>query len=257
MEGPSLYLAKQQLAPFRKQTVRSVSGNTKTDKERLAGKKVKDIFSWGKHLVFQFDTFAVRIHFMLYGTFAATVDGMSVTGDYRKGRVPRLELRFDNGTIEMFNCSVKFIEEHNLKSRYDYSIDIMSSKWDQGAALKNVRMHGGDQICDVLLDQTIFSGVGNIIKNEVLSIVKLNPRTAVEDIPVRQLNALIDEARSFSRQFYRWRKAFKLKANLKVYRKPMCPHCSGKIARRWTGARNRISFWCPICQPEPKSDLSA
>ena len=72
MEGPSLVLAKEQLRPFKGKTVLAVSGNTKIGKERFVGQKVRDIFSWGKHLVFQFDGVALRFHFMLFGTFAET-----------------------------------------------------------------------------------------------------------------------------------------------------------------------------------------
>ncbi len=87
MEGPSLYLAQRQLRDFRKQKVLAVSGNTKEDKARLNGLVVRDIFSWGKHLVFQFDDFALRVHFMLFGTFTANVGGHSVTGDYKKHKL--------------------------------------------------------------------------------------------------------------------------------------------------------------------------
>lgn len=115
MEGPSLYLAKQQLTPFIGKKINSLSGNTKIGKERLAEKVVEDIFSWGKHLVFQFDDFALRVHFMLFGTFEAVVEGESVTGDYKRTKEPRLELSFDNGDIKMFNCSLKYIEQKKCK----------------------------------------------------------------------------------------------------------------------------------------------
>jgi hypothetical protein len=51
MEGPSLYLAANQLKPFKGKTVLSVSGNSKIEKERMLQKKVKNIFAWGKHLI--------------------------------------------------------------------------------------------------------------------------------------------------------------------------------------------------------------
>src|SRR5689334_8344661 len=106
MEGPSLFLAAQQLAPFKRKRILKVSGNTKIGKERIAGLLVRDIFSWGKHLVFQFDRFAMRVHFLLFGSFEATVEDRSVTGDYKKkAREPRLALRFRNGHIEMYSCS--------------------------------------------------------------------------------------------------------------------------------------------------------
>ena len=82
MEGPSLFLAKEQLKPFKKKRVVRVSGNTTIEKDRFAGHIVKEIFSWGKHLLFQFDGFALKVHFLLFGTFSAVVEGKSVTGDY-------------------------------------------------------------------------------------------------------------------------------------------------------------------------------
>ncbi len=75
MEGPSLFLAAEQLKPFIKKKILSVTGNTKIGKEILLNKKIIDIFSWGKHLVIQFDNFALRIHFMLFGSFEAIIKG--------------------------------------------------------------------------------------------------------------------------------------------------------------------------------------
>src|SRR5436189_2898967 len=99
MEGPSIHLAAQQLRPFVGKRITSVSGNSRIGIDRLGGKQVKAIFAWGKHLVFQFDAFAMRVHFMLWGTFAATVKGKSVTGDYRRTGPPRLVMTLPNGEI--------------------------------------------------------------------------------------------------------------------------------------------------------------
>src|SRR3569832_1760291 len=108
MEGPSLYLAAEQLNPFKGQRIASVRGNSKAGIERLDGKEIQDIFSWGKHLVFQFDTFAMRIHFMLFGTFEARIGDDWVTGDYRRAREPRVAIMSKIGEINCYNCSVKF-----------------------------------------------------------------------------------------------------------------------------------------------------
>src|SRR6476619_292619 len=102
MEGPSIHLAAAQLRPFVGRRVRTVSGNSRIGIQRFLGKRVAEIFAWGKHLVFQFDTFALRVHFMLWGTFAATVTGRSVTGDYRRSGPPRLVFEFSNGEITIW-----------------------------------------------------------------------------------------------------------------------------------------------------------
>jgi endonuclease-8 len=248
MEGPSLYLAQEQLQPFKNKVVLAAAGNTKLGTEQFVEKEIRDIFSWGKHLVFQFDTFAVRIHFLLFGTFEAEVEGVWVTGDYRRAREPRLAFTFENGVINMYNCSVKIIESAHAKRDYDYSIDIMSSKWDATVVKKLLKQQPNEEIADALLDQEIFAGVGNIIKNEVLSMEHLPPQHQVGDLSSKQLDSLITETRAFSKQFLRWRKKFELRKHLKVHQKGTCPYCGGKLIRKKTGKRERWSYWCPVDQ---------
>jgi endonuclease-8 len=97
MEGPSLYLAAEQLSPLVGEVIKKVTGNTKIGKERLAGEKILNIFSYGKYLFFQFETFALRVHFLLFGSFQATIKRKKVTGDYpKKALEPRLALKLNS-----------------------------------------------------------------------------------------------------------------------------------------------------------------
>jgi endonuclease-8 len=248
MEGPSLYLAANQLKPFKGETVLSVTGNSKIEKERVLNKKVKAIFAWGKHLVIQFDTFALRTHFLLFGAFEATVHDTALTGDYRRSYTPRLQLDFENGRIKLFNCSVKFLETTNAKASYDFTIDIMSPKWDSDKALDSLSAKPNAEIADLLLDQNIFAGVGNIIKNEVLWRVRIHPESKVKNIPPSALKELIAETKKFSLLFYKWRKVFSLRKHLEIYQKSICPRCGANVKREKTGKRNRYSHFCPVCQ---------
>jgi len=245
MEGPSLFLAAEQLQPFSGKKILRVEGNTTIGKERLKSEKVKEIFSWGKHLIFQFEDFALKVHFLLYGSFEASVNKIQVTGDYRRTRTPRLVLAFRNGEIRMFNCSVKYVEDKNFKATYDFSSDTMSPGWDGKQALKKISAFPDEEIGDVLLDQDIFAGVGNIIKNEILFIAKVNPKKKIKSISLKKRRDIIKEAFSFSHQFYQWRKIFQLKKHLVIYRKSVCPICNTKVIREKTGKRQRWSFYCP------------
>ncbi len=249
MEGPSLVLAAEQLRPFKGRVIRAVSGNTKSGKERFLGQEVRDLFSWGKHLVFQLEDCAFRVHFMLYGTFEAVVEGDALTGDYRRAREPRLALSFDNGEILMFSCSVKVFEDTRLRRSYDFSADIMACQWDPEAAYRKCRAQQGAIIADALLDQEIFAGVGNIIKNEVLSLARTNPATPVRALSSEKLREIIATARSFSKQFLRWRRKFVLRKSLRIHRKGTCPHCGGKVVRAKLGTRDRWAYWCSADQP--------
>ena len=248
MEGPSIHLAAEQLEPFVGRRVRAVGGNSRIGIERLRYKTVRDIFSWGKHLVFQFDAFALRVHFMLWGTFAASVNGASVTGDYRRGSAPRLSLMFANGEITIWSASLRFIDHPRARDLYDFTADVLSDVWDPRAALEKVRRHPKAEIADVLLDQSIFAGVGNIIKNEVLFRTRTGPLTRVRRLPVRTLRRIIDDARAFSFRFLELRRRFALRKNLEIYGRSTCPSCGGRVSRKVHGTRGRRSFYCARCQ---------
>jgi endonuclease-8 len=147
-----------------------------------------------------------------------------------------------------YSCSIKYLEGARVRASYDFSRDVMSRAWDAAAARKRVRALPQAEISDVLLDQDIFAGVGNIIKNEVLSIVRVSPRRKVRQLKARELSALLEETRKFSKQFYRWRKRFVLRKNLKAHRRAACPHCGQKLVREKTGRRQRWAYYCSRCQ---------
>ena len=249
MEGPSIHLAAEKLQPFVGRRIAGVAGNSKIGIDRLQRRRVKDIFAWGKHLVFQFDAFALRVHFMLWGTYAATVNGVSVSGDYRRVSPPRLVLAFANGEIVIWSSSLKFVEGADVKSTYDFRVDVLSPVWDARAAIRKVRRLPTKQIADVLLDQSIFAGVGNIIKNEVLYRTRTSPFTKVRDLRASRLKAIVADARIFSFRFLELRRVFALRKNLEIYGKGQCPSCGGKVRRRVHGDRQRRSFYCTVCQP--------
>jgi endonuclease-8 len=124
----------------------------------------------------------------------------------------------------------------------------MSPKWDSGKAFDSIRSKPDVEIADLLLDQEIFAGVGNIIKNEVLWRVRIHPETKAKDLTPSELKNLIAETRKFSLLFYKWRKVFLLRKHLEIYQKSICPRCGANVKREKTGKRNRISHFCPACQ---------
>lgn len=248
MEGPSIFLAAEQLQPFAGRRVTKVSGNSKVGIDRFRGKRLTRIFAWGKHLVLQFEMFALRVHFLLWGTFAATVNGISVTGDYRRAGPPRLVLAFANGEITLWSASLRILDSADAREEYDFTADILSDSWNRRSAIRKARTHGPEEIADVLLDQSIFAGVGNIIKNEVLFRTRTSPFTTVNQLSPTQLRRIVDEARVFSFRFLELRREFTLRKHLEIYGRSTCPSCGGKVSRKVHGGRGRRSFFCPVCQ---------
>jgi len=237
-EGPSIVILKEEVQSFIGKKIIKVEGNSKQDIQRLAGQKIQDFKSWGKHFLICFKSFAVKIHFMLFGSYKI---------NEQKDRAPRLRLLFEKGEINFYACSVKFIEK-NLDEVYDWKADVMSDAWDPKAAKKKLEEIPDALVCDALLNQNIFAGVGNIIKNEVLFRMRLHPESRVGDLPVKKINELIKEARNYSFEFLDWKKKYVLRKHWLAHTKTTCPRCNTPITKKYLGKTNRRSFYCNNCQ---------
>ena len=237
-EGPSIVILKEEVQPFKGRKVLHVCGNSKAGIERLANQKIVDFRSFGKQFLICFNKFTVRIHLMLYGSYRINEE---------KETPPRLSLKFKNGQLNFYACSVKIIEDE-LDEVYDWSADVMSDTWDAKAALKKLQAMPNTLACDALLDQNVFAGVGNIIKNEVLFRVKVHPLSEVQAIPPKLLKLLIKEARHYCFQFLEWKKKFELKKHWLAHTKTICPRDHVRYSFGYLGKTKRRSFYCSICQ---------
>jgi endonuclease-8 len=124
----------------------------------------------------------------------------------------------------------------------------MDEHWDETQAINKLKKQSEREIADVLLDQTLFLGVGNIIKNEVLLLAKTLPVRKVKELSPQKLKKITQLTRKYVFQFYEWRKKFELRKHYQIYRQSKCKLCGTKILRMKTGLSNRISFICSKCQ---------
>ncbi|HEY4531436.1 MAG TPA: DNA-formamidopyrimidine glycosylase family protein [Luteimonas sp.] len=239
-EGPSIVILREASAKFAGRKVLRVSGNSTQDITRMQGRKVLAVRSWGKHFLLQFDGFALRIHFLLFGSWRI---------DEERDRPPRLSLGFSKGEVlNFYACSVRFLEG-DLDEHYDWSADVMNDDWDAAAARRKLRAQPATIAADALLDQDLFAGVGNIIKNEVLHRIRVHPESPVGALPPRKLGELVTQAREYSFDFYRWKKDYVLKKNYQVHTKSTCPRDGTRLSyRKHLGQAGRRAFWCDTCQ---------
>ncbi|MES2208114.1 MAG: DNA-formamidopyrimidine glycosylase family protein [Pseudomonadota bacterium] len=237
-EGPSIVILKEQVLNFTGKTILKVEGNTKIGKERLLNQPIVAFRSWGKHFLIELPDFSVRIHFLLFGSYRI---------NERKESQPRLSLQFDEGELNFYACSVKYIEE-KLDDIYDWSADVMADAWSAAKARKKLLAIPNTLVCDALLDQNIFAGVGNIIKNEVLYRIYVHPLSTVGALPEAQTQQLIDEARNYSFDFLNWKKEFTLKKHWLAHTKKVCLRCNIPLSKGKLGKTQRRSFFCEQCQ---------
>lgn len=238
-EGPSIIILKELVAPFKDQEVIATTGNSaKIDLNRPTGKIITDFKSWGKHFLICFDDYTIKIHFLLFGSYRI---------NERKDTEPRLSLHFRDGELNFYACSVQEIETP-LDDLYDWSGDVMNPLWDPEKAKQKLLEQGDMLVCDALLNQDIFAGVGNIIKNEVLYRIRVHPAAKVADLPEEKLDKLILEAVNYSFDFLRWKKEYTLKKHWLAHTKKTCLRCDLPIIKEYMGKTNRRTFFCNNCQ---------
>ncbi|MCF6751209.1 endonuclease [Pseudomonas stutzeri] len=238
-EGPSIVILREQAAVFAGCTVARAEGSARLDTSRLVGQVVRGVHSWGKHLLIELEDVAVRIHLLLFGSYRI---------NERKESTPRLSFGFADGELNFYACSVQFIEGP-LEQTYDWSRDVMSDAWRPRTTLKRLRERPRLLACDALLDQTLFAGSGNIIKNEVLYRIRVHPLSLIGELPAAKLRELVREARTYSFQFLDWKKAGVLKANWLAHGKRTCVRCRIPLVKvKALGRGQRRAFFCERCQ---------
>lgn len=239
-EGPSIVILREQAACFVGKTIQRAHGNSKTvDMDLITGQKIVALRSWGKHFLIQLPTLALRIHLMLFGSYRIN-EGRDAP--------PRLSLEFDKGEVlNFYACSVRTLEP-DLDAQYDWRVDVMSDQWDAAHAYAQLRTMPATLVCDALLAQNVFSGVGNIIKNEVLFRIRVHPLSTVGALPPPKLRELVEQARVYSFEFLAWKKAYVLKQHWLAHTKRICPRCEIPFHKGHLGKTHRRSFFCTRCQ---------
>jgi endonuclease-8 len=184
LEGPPLKVIAEGLSFLTGERVISVFGNVKIEKEHLEGKIIETVFSRGKNLLFQFPEYTVRVHFVMFGSYTVN--------NPRKNVTPGLSLKTQNAVVEFYRCSIRMIPNEEVDILFDEEVDIMSEKWNGQKVLELTLRQADELICDVLLDQTVFAGVGNIIKNEALFLAGVHPLSRTRNVPREKIGEVID-----------------------------------------------------------------
>jgi len=141
--------------------------------------------------------------------------------------------------------------------------DLLADSFDRAEALGRMRASGHASIGDVLLNQRIMAGIGNVLKCEILFLAGIEPFTPTSSLGGATLNDLIDIAIDQLRSNVmtpmqtlhpgagrRTTKSLNPRDKLWVYGrsgKP-CRRCGTMVQARKTGDAARLTYWCPRCQ---------
>jgi Formamidopyrimidine-DNA glycosylase len=218
----------------------------------VKGRTIERVVSAGKNLVIEFSgDLHLHTHMRMSGSWHI----------YRPGerwQRPRRDMRIVISTDEFiavafsvpvaeFHTSRSLARDEDLRSM---GPDLLGDTFDRDEASRRIRAHDGEEIANVLLNQRVVAGIGNIWKSETLFDARIDPFALVSSLDDGHLERIITSALKLLRRSADGRGAFA------VYSRggDPCRKCRTPIRYRKQGEDARGTYWCPKCQAEYASD---
>jgi endonuclease VIII len=217
--------------------------------ERLAGRTVRSVDAYGKHLFLRFEgDLVIHSHLRMTGSWRVRPRG---------GPVPRTAwLVIEHGGQQVVQLKGPVLElMTESRTRFDQRLaglgpDILANELDEARFLRRLREDDPTRgIGDAILDQRTIAGIGNFWKSEGCFEAAIDPwrpagRVSDEEALaiVRALRPRMQASAADGRQD-RWRRIYNAAGR-------PCPRCGppALIRARGQGDDNRPTFWCPTCQ---------
>ena len=263
-EGDTLHRTANRLRP-------ALAGATLTRFEapRLRGDRptpgvaITDVEAVGKHLLIHFaDGLTLRTHLGMPGSCHLYPEGAR----WRKPRhLPRALVAVPGWEAVCF--SAPQVETYRpahpggaLGSGRDpvghLGPDLCTPEPDLDEALRRFGTlpEPGTSVAEVLLDQRVAAGIGNVYKSELLHRCRVDPFVDAALVPEpvrRQLLAAANRLLLHNLTTTRRTTVAGPAGSVAVYgraRRP-CPRCGTPVRMQRHGSQNRSTYWCPTCQP--------
>jgi endonuclease-8 len=242
------------------------------DDHPIVGRSVESVSARGKHLLMAFSgDLVLRTHMRMNGSWHLYRPGMRWQRPARDMRVlvataEAVAVGFNVPIAELL--SSRQLERHKdiralgpdllagAGAGYDYAVDAAE-------IVRRVGERGREAVADVLLNQRVVAGIGNVFKSEILFVAGIDPFTPVGSLSDADLSRIVavardqlaanvlDRSKTLVRSIgRRTTRSLDPDAALWVYGragKP-CRRCGAIIRSRKTGLDARLTYWCAQCQ---------
>jgi len=235
------------------------------DDRPIVGRTIQSVSARGKHLLIAFSgDLVLRTHMRMNGSWHLYRAGI-------KWQRPARDMRVlvGAGDVEAVGFNVPVAELLTMRELARHAQlnalgpDLLDPAFDPAEAARRMRARGRDAIGDVLLNQRVVAGIGNVFKSEILFLAGIEPYTpvaALADADIERLVAISREqlaanvltrSQTLTPSIGR-RTTRSLDPNRKLWvygrgGKP-CRRCGAPILARKSGLDARLTYWCPRCQ---------
>jgi endonuclease-8 len=229
----------------------------------VPGREITSVEARGKHILIAFgQDLTLRTHLRMNGSWHLARPG-------ERWRRPRAHMRIVITTADWLAIGFQIPEAEWLTvstlARHvvlqALGPDPLGPSFDAHEVIARIASNPGATIVDVLLNQRVIAGLGNVFKSEVLFECRVHPFDRVSDLEPETVTALVSSsARALRKNVSErpdgagGRRTMTNRLNrdetLWVYRragKP-CHRCGSAIQMRKSGPDARSTYWCPSCQ---------
>jgi len=240
--------------------------NRVADDRPIVGRTIQTVSARGKHLLMTFSgDLVLRTHMRMNGSWHIYPAGARW---HRPARDMRVLVCTADACGVGFNIPVAELLTARQLDRHQVlqslGPDLLGEPFDRDEALRRMRDQSGVPIAEVLLDQRVMAGIGNVFKSEVLFLAGVHPFAPVDSLADTDLLRILDAAREqlaanvmdSSRMLTlsigrRTTRSLNPAENLWVYSRGgrPCRRCGARILSKKTGLAARPTYWCPTCQP--------
>lgn len=234
--------------------------------EPLAGRVVERVEAVGKHLLMTFaGGLILRTHMRMNGSWHIYRPGEKWQ---MSARAMRIVIETTDWVAVAFNVYVaEFVRAEKLARHRPVATlgpDLLGD-FKAAEALSRIRAQAARPIHEVLLDQRVMAGIGNVYKSELMFLRGIHPDTPATALDDSQWTALMELARKLLaaniaessgpgietyRGLRRTTGRMRPEDRLWVYSrggKP-CRKCGTPISSRKDGDDARVTYWCGNCQ---------
>ena len=258
-------LQGKQVAAFETAYAQLASVN---DQAPIKGRTIERVASRGKWLLIHFSGDLILVtHMLMSGSWHIYRRGET----WRRSRSHmRLVIATEDFEAVAFNVPVaRFYTARTLERNTTIpklGPDLLASTFSEDEAATRLRAHSDEEIANVLLDQQVLAGIGNVFKSEICFTCGVNPFRKVSSLSDAEIDCLIESSRRLMTANVRESSGDKITtysgarrttgadnpgARLWVYRRSgqQCRRCGTLILMRKQGPGARSTYWCPKCQP--------